>query len=341
VAVEDAGSSPDETGGIRSVDASADASIDQFSSSDRRRFTGSDDCPNPHYIPLVPNTVEMIIALDRSTSMQQHAFDSTTTRWEAAQQAILTAIQNHPSIQFGLELFPWSSDCSNGAACCAGQVSVSPAPNQSTSIATQMACGSGDAGCPIAGDDSPSPLALRQCRDSFAREGFQARLSQFVLLMTDQDPTCAGDVSPDSPCTVAINEASKLGARDVSVQTFVVALNSDAQSTDCLTKIASANAVSFNDSSQFFVATDQTVLGQQLDTIMTLAEANLCRFFLVRPPNNPDQMNVTVNGRGVAPDSSGQQGGWSLSDSSTLAFSGSSYRGRLLILSPVVSTPRP
>ncbi len=108
------------------------------------------------------------------------------------------------------------------------------------------------------------------------------------------------------------------------MQTFVVALNSDAQSTDCLTKIASANAVSFNDSSQFFVATDQTVLGQQLDTIMTLAEANLCRFFLVRPPNNPDQMNVTVNGRGVAPDSSGQQGGWSLSDSSTLAFSGSS-----------------
>ena len=337
VAVEDAGLSPDETGGIRSVDASADASVDQASSSDRQRYRGSDDCPNPRYIPLLPNTVEMIIALDRSTSMQQHAFDSTTTRWQAAQQAILAAIQNHPSIQFGLELFPWSSDCNNGAGCCAGQVSVWPGPNHSTNIATQMACGSGDAGCPIAGDDSPSHLALRQCRESFAREGSQTRFSQFILLVTDQDPTCAGDVSPEgSPCNVAVNEAEKLGVRNVGVQTFVVALNSDVQSTTCLAEIAAANASSFNDNLQFFAAMDSTVLGQQLDTIMTSVEANLCRFSLVRPPNNPDQLNVTVNGKRVAPDASGQQGGWSLSDPSTLVLSGSSCADVMAGHTPIV-----
>ena len=319
-AVDDAGMDASGTGEVEGPDAS----VDQFSSSDRRHFNGSDECPNPHFISLVPNSVEMIVALDRSTSMQQHAFDPTTTRWQAAQQAILAEIQNHPSIQFGLELFPWSSDCSNGATCCAGQVSVSPAPNQSTSIATQMACGSGDAGCPIAGDDSPSPLALGHCRESFGREGFQPHLFQFVLLMTDQDPTCAGDFSDGSPCSVAVNEASKLGAENVGVQTFVVALNGDAQSTDCLPKIAAANAASFNGGSQFFAATDPTGLGQQLDAIMSLAEANLCRFSLWRAPNNPDQLDVTINGKSVAPDSSGQQGGWSLSDSSTLVFSGSS-----------------
>jgi hypothetical protein len=45
-AVDDAGMDASGTGEVEGPDAS----IDQFSSSDRRHFNGSDECPNPHYI---------------------------------------------------------------------------------------------------------------------------------------------------------------------------------------------------------------------------------------------------------------------------------------------------
>ena len=213
-AAVDAGGSPAGTGGVQGLDAS----VDQSGAGDRQRSYPLDGCAYPQYLRVLSNTVEMIVALDRSTSMQQHVFDSTT-RLQAAQDAIVAATGNHPGIWFGLELFPSSTDC-NGASCCAGSVSVQPTFNQSTSIETQMACGSGDAGCPTAGDDSPSPSALQQCREYFVAEGSQGgRSSQFVLLMTDQDPTCAADSFADgTPCTSGTNEAGKLGARNVGVQ---------------------------------------------------------------------------------------------------------------------------
>ncbi len=309
----DAGRNTGGTGGL----AGSDASVDQLSSNDRPWFYG---CPNPKPVNITKasNTVEMIIALDRSTSMQQHAFDS--------KQAILDAIKKHPGIKFSLEQFPWSRDCNNGAACCASQVSFSPAPNQSTSIATQLGCGPGDAGCPPTGDDSPSHLALRQCGDFFAGDGSQWAFSRFVLLMTDRDPTCGGDVFP-GPCSEATDEAAKLGAPGVSVQIFVVALNSDGASVDCLNKIAAANAYSIGGSDQqFFSATDQTELGQRLGDIMTLAEKPLCEFLLHAPYDNPDQLEVTVNGQSVGYDPGGQNG-WKLSDPYTLVLSGSSCTG--------------
>lgn len=318
-AAGDAGGSSDETG----VAQSSDASVDQLSPSDKPWVYRPDECQS---LKVLSNTVEMMVALDRSTSMQKTAFESTT-RLQAAQHAIAAATSAHPGIQFGLELFPSSTGC-NGAECCAGPVSVQPGPNQSTSIATQMACGSGDAGCSTAGDDSPSHLALRQCREYFASEGSQGgRSSQFVLLVTDRDPTCAGDVFIEgSPCSVAVNEASKLGARNVGVRTFVVAVNGDAQSTDCLAKIAAANASSFAGSSQFFAVTDQQALQDALETIMVSVEASLCRFSLPRSPDNSAQVMVTLNQARVPPlDPTGQPGGWVFSDnsSSEIVISGS------------------
>jgi hypothetical protein len=312
---DDAGGDDGGAGGVGGVDAA----IDLFSPSDRTQFYGSDDCPNPRSIRLVPNTVEMIIALDRSTSMQQHVFDSTT-RWLAARQAVEVSTGAHPNIQFGLVQFPSARDCGE-QACCADRASLQP--YHSTSIDSQLACESGDAGCPVVGSDSPSDMALRRCRESFATEASWQRSSQFVLLITDQDPVCAGDVSTDTtPCGVAIDEASKLG-QTLGVQTFLVSLNSDGNSTGCLAKIAAANAANFTGNlEQFVVAPDQQQLGQQIDTIMTSVESNLCRFFLRYAPNNPDQVVVMVNDAPVPYDPSGQQG-WSLSDSDTLVLSGS------------------
>jgi hypothetical protein len=236
----------------------------------------------------------MIIALDRSTSMQRLEFDSTT-RFQAFQQAIGTSIRSHPRIQYGLEQFPSWKDCGQ-ATCCAGLVSVPPAPNHLTDIQGQMGsgCGLGDVGCQTAGSDSPSHFALGKCNDWFAKEGLQGHSSHFVLLATDRDPTCGSDASTDSSvCGQAVDQASKLGAN--LVQTFVVSLSGDASATGCLAEIADSNAKYFADGAkQLWVATDQQTLRDQLETILATVETNLCRFSLQPAPSNPDQLVVQM-----------------------------------------------
>jgi len=293
---EDAGASPDGAA------LGSDTSLDESSPSDR--FS-----PRCKFLNVFQPQVEMIIALDRSASMQKNAFDSTT-RFQAFQQAIDSSISSHPRIQYGLEQFPSWKDCGT-ATCCAGQVAVQPAPNHSTEIQNSIGsgCGPGDVGCQAAGIDSPSHLALGQCRDYFTQEGSQGHSSYFVLLVTDRDPTCGGDASPDSSvCSLAVDEANKLGAN--LVQTFVLSLNDDASATGCLEGMASSNASYFTDGApQFLVASDQPKLREQLDTIMTTAEAKLCRFSLDPTPSNPDQMVVLINHVHVPRDQ-----GWSFTD---------------------------
>jgi len=312
----DAGGSSDETGGAQDPDAS----IDQSSPSDRRGFNRGDGCSNFSF-NVRQNQVEMIIALDRSTSMQK-AFGSAT-RLQAAQEAIVEATGAHPSIQFGLEQFPSSKDCNQGT-CCPGQVSPPPAFFHSASIQAQLACGSGDPGCQFASSDSPSHLALQKCRQWYADEG-QGSASQFVLLITGQDPTCAGDAATDASfCSLAGDEATKL--TNLGVQTFIVSLNNDAQSTNCLASIAAASASSFaGNSPQFVAATDQADLKGKLEAIMTAVEVNVCRFSLTRQPENPTQVVVFTHGGDPVPlDPSGQQGGWRFDvTSSEVVLSGS------------------
>ena len=315
----DAGGSSDETGGAQDPDAS----IDQSSPSDRRGFNRGDGCSNFSF-NVRQNQVEMIIALDRSTSMQRTAFDSTT-RLQAAQQAVVASTGAHPGIEFGLEQFPSSKEC-YGATCCAGGLSIQPAPDHAISIQEQLACGSGDPGCTVASSDSPSHSALQKCRELYTIEG-QGSSSQFVLLITDQDPTCAGDASTDaSLCSQAGDEVAKL--TKLGVQTFFVSLNSDAQSTSCLASIPAGPSSSAGNS-QFAVATDQADLKAKLEAIMTAAEVNMCRFSLPNPPDNPNQVVVKVNHDRVPSVPSGQQAGWRFSDTnpSEVVLSGSYCSG--------------
>jgi hypothetical protein len=258
---------------------------------------------------MKPNSVEMIIALDRSLSMQNSAFDSTT-RLQAAIQGIAGAVTGHPRIQVDLELFP-------GAQGCDGQVGTpvsvqTESRNNPSALEKLMACGSDSSACPTAGNNSPSHAALQKCRRYFENQTGQGSMSQVVLLVTDQDPTCEGDgASNDWLCTQATGEAARMMRG--SVQIFVVSLG-NATSTGCLAAIAAGNAP--NGSSQFVAATGEQQLRTALDAIM---EAVLCRFSVARAP-----MSVTLNNQPVPLAVSGQEGGWSFDASSHgLVLSGS------------------
>lgn len=306
VVVEDAGESPDETGAVQSVDAaievssgvSADASADVSRAVDKPWFPrGGDQCSNPSALDVKSKSVEMIIAVDRSLSMQNSQFDSTT-RLQAAATAIAGAMANHPRIQFDLELFPGPQDC--GGACCGGAVTPQAVSRDAISVENQIECGSGDSGCPTVGSDSPSHAALQKCNEYFRTNSRGFLSQQFVLLVTDQDPTCEGEPAINgSPCNQAINK--------IGVQTFVVTFN-DARSTVCLASIAALSG-----SSQLMVAMGQQDLHDKLETIMTtVEESTLCRFFLARAPRNPDKMAVTINNDHVPRGADG----WNFVDSS-------------------------
>jgi hypothetical protein len=315
-AAGDAGGNSDETGAPQG----SDASIDQSNASDKPWSYHPDECWNFKNLTVVQNQVEMIVALDRSTSMQRAAFDSTT-RLQAAQQAVVASTGDHPGIWFGLVQFPSLKEC-YGATCCAGGLSIQPAPNHSIGIAEQLTCGSGDPGCTVSSSDSPSHSALQKCYEWYNNEG-QASVSRFVLLITDQDPTCAGDASTDaSLCGQAGDQVAKL--TKLGVQTFFVSLNSDAQSTNCLASIPAGPSTSAGNS-QFKVAADQADLKAKLEAIITAAEVNMCRFSLGHTPDNPNQVVVTVNHDPVPSVPSGQQAGWRFSDSnpSEVVLSGS------------------
>jgi hypothetical protein len=294
-----------ETGGAQALDAS----VDQSSASDKPGGYRPDQCWNFRNLTVHQNQVEMIIALDRSASMQKTAFDSTT-RLQAAQQVVVASTGAHSGIWFGLEQFPSLKDC-YGATCCAGGLYIQPAPNHAIGIQEQLTCGSGDPGCTVASSDSPSHLALQKFRQWYTIEG-QGSMSQFVVLITDQDPTCAGDASTDaSLCSQAYDEVAKLAK--LGVQTFFLSLNSDAQSTNCLASIPTGPST-FAGNSQFVVATDQASLRARLEDIMIAAEANMCRFS-VDSLDSAAQVVVSVNHDHVPFVSGGQQAGWRVSDS--------------------------
>ena len=316
--VGDAGANPDGAAAV------PDTSFDQSSPSERT-WPGRPDgsCMTQR---VVTTPLEMIIALDRSSTMQRQ-FDGTT-RLQAAQQAVQELTLNHSSVQFGLEQFPSPRDC-NGLTCCAGQISVQPAPMpySSTAIKNQMTCAPGDSGCPVAGNDSPSHAALNRCCDFFTNEGSWEPFSQFVLLITDRDPSCAGDASSDtSLCAQAMLEASKL--RGIGVSVFVVSLNNDIQNTSCLASIAADPSRSAGNS-QFKAVADQQQLRDALSAVMDSVEVNACRFRVgfspSSPPADPKRVEVIVNNNKVVPFDSSGQDGWSFSDDTSreIVLSGS------------------
>ena len=296
----DAGGGSAETGGAQA----ADASVDQSSPSDKNGSNYPDQCASSRHFYVQSNSVEMIIALDRSTSMQSEAF-SSSTKWLAARQAIVASTAAHPSIRFSVEQFPSLADC-GGQACCADWPSLQP---YHSSLGDQLTCGSGDAGCASAGDDSPSYDALKRCHDYFDFQSSQDHSFQFVLLVTDKGPSCAGYVAPgSSPCSQAQNEASSLG-KNLGVQTFIVALNSDGHTPDCLASIADANSSNFpGNPSQLAVAANDKDLSDSLEAIMTSVEANLCRFSLKLTSNDPTQVSIASNQQHVPFDATGTQG---------------------------------
>jgi hypothetical protein len=220
-------------------------------------------CPgNPQDFYAHPNFVQIVVAIDRSTNMLKEFDSASTTKTLAAWTALTSAIDQYSQITFVPIWFPWTN-C--GPSCCASSAPGRPgAPDGSSS------CAPYEAGCLSTSNDSPSHSALQK-----ASAATKYGLSTTVVLITDQNPSCAGDPEINA-CDVTSGWLSSLSKQPT--RTFVLVPNTEGRIPDCFKNIAKQNPRDFP-ASQIIPARTSQELISQLDKIAQENEKGLCRFY--------------------------------------------------------------
>jgi hypothetical protein len=233
---------------------------------------------------------DLLLVFDRSGSM---AADPATGRncnppatcpskWNQATAAVNTAVAaSQATIRWGLKLF---STTGNGCVVDPG-VQVPMDLNTAPAIATALG-GAGPAG------STPTTMAVTLAGDHLA--SLTTPNPRFIVLVTDGQPTCAGNNGngDDSPAAVAAVAAQ--AARGYGTFVIGVATASDAMATATLTQMSAAGLHPRTGTPNYYVVNNTAELVTALGTIG--AQVASCTFDLASPP--PDANNVLVVGDG-------------------------------------------
>ncbi len=193
-----------------------------------------------------PQLHEIIIALDRSSSMQA-SFPGSSSRQSAVQTALNESIGTYQSrVRFGIALFPGDANGGSGGcyhnSCCAGQPSW-PSINAQNYISGYLLC-SEQQGCLTDSSDSPSHKALDQIRDfieyRFDRGWIDPGM-QSVLLITASEPSCGGENGNGDPCP-AKTAAAQLANLDIPIVIVTVGYDPRTKQDSCLVQLSKIGA---------------------------------------------------------------------------------------------------
>lgn len=152
----------------------------------------------------------IMMVVDESGSMKDPIGGSTMSKWTALQGAVNQLLGAYSgSAQWGLSIFPHTP----ANQCSAGQVDVAVAPNTTMTILSKLNALTDQ----TIGGSTPTTSTLQAMLGSTAGLA-DATKSNYVLLMTDGEPNCGGDVNSVK------NVIGQLYAQTVSVRTFVVGI---------------------------------------------------------------------------------------------------------------------
>lgn len=192
-----------------------------------------------------PQWQEIIIVLDRSSSMQA-GFSGSSSRQVAVQSALydaIGAVQNR--VRFGLELFPGDSNGGNGGCyhntCCAGELAVPPMAYAQSSIGTYLLC-SEQTGCDAEASDSPAHKALEQVQKFISYRSHwpdPSLQSSSVLLITAVEPSCGSEAGNSEACP-AKTFGAQLANYDVPIVILTVGYDPRSSPTSCLVQLSKA-----------------------------------------------------------------------------------------------------
>jgi hypothetical protein len=246
----------------------------------------------PKYITAYywPQPTEMMIVLDRSSSMQQPF--SGTTRATAVQNALLPAVNDYQSkVEFGLEQFPgWQ--CQTGT-CCSRHV-LDPTLG-SSGIGDAIKCvDTRGIGCSMPSADSPSHMALAAIQQYFKAK-WSGDAVRYVLLVTASDPSCSGQ-DPGNACDIARQATSDL----INDHTTVIVVNvggSQPDKTSCLSHVG--QVVGSPPYSPVSTLELTTVFNQ----VISNAASSACTLTTYQPPPGDVEPTVSIGNKSVPHDS--------------------------------------
>ena len=271
-------------------------------------------------------SVEVVVALDRSTGMNGRFYDSTQLGAGTAKELEQLVERYQAAIRFGLVLFPSPSPgCFGPPECCVGPTSPPTSPGLFAFDFALNYCNQPGTNCPVT---SQRPIA--QALDGAYTSNSDVR-SHSVLLVTSGDPGCTAAVGGDV-CRDAEFEVSKLTG--FLIKTAVVGVGVAEGGRSCLDRLARAGG--FGNSAS--VAGSPAELAKALDDFVAkIGHEDACELDVHSPLGPSDQVIVFQGGMPVPYG----QGGWDFdgSNRSSIRLHGAACDRLLLDAAPTGASP--
>ena len=251
----------------------------------------------------------ILFVLDKSGSMD--------VNWTALEQAVSAAmVGDGASASYGLLLYPSNDSCGVGAGL---DVAVQPSADAAGPIEDALTA-------VVPGGGTPTAAALSEALDYFYDEGSALAGDKFVVLVTDGGPTCSDAASCGvDACTVNMEEAASPGTFPACDQNFNCCEGFPAACLDDDATVAVIEALADEDVKTIVVSLAETTAYDQVFTQMALAgnagdydsvngsglsdllssiSRELAASCTLRldSPQNPDTVNVIIDGEVVALD---------------------------------------
>jgi hypothetical protein len=251
----------------------------------------------------------LLLVLDRSSSMDDDAPSGSGSKWTQVRTALLQMMPTSQSqIQWGLEIFPSDGDCGVSST-----VDVPTAANNAAAIAAKLTAMSPDGSTPTKDAIRHGASYLQGLTDGGAR---------YLLLATDGEPNCEGlfDDATD------LAKQAVADAKAAGIPTFVLGIAADSSANDALNQLARASGEARPSGPPYYYPVGSGAdLSAVLETIA--AQVISCTFPLGTPPPDPSRVQLSAGSTEIPRDPT-HADGWDLDDSgSSVELYGSWCRG--------------
>lgn len=262
--------------------------------------TGETNCGlQKHELTRVP--AEIMLVLDRSSTMSFEVVGSTNSRWVEVSQAVEQVVMaTDRNVLWGMKMFPTSQGCSVTDTM---EVPVAAANYPMMSAAIRGSSPN------MAFPGTPMPGALRAATAHLrARPGTNPR---YLLLATDGLPNCGPDgmYLPNDGRDIAGPLQAIRDAAAAGIKTFVVGIATHAEgatATAALDMWAAAGGVPRAGTPRFYPVNNQAELSTALNEITV--RVGSCVYPLAKAPPSPMDVAVNIDGRRIPRDTSKMEG---------------------------------
>ncbi len=251
-------------------------------------------------IPLERLPAELLLVLDRSSSMVNDRLRDNQSHWQVTTTAVDAAVKStQGGVLWGLKMFPSRTGCG-----------VSPGVEHDVAVNNHIAISTTvRAATPGRSNGTPTTNAMKAATAYLAARATPN--PKYILLATDGEPTCfngnASVRASDTPAALqSIRDAATAG-----FHTFVVGIAAQrpsGQPLETLNAMAEAGKEPRAGDTKFFSVSSETELTTALGAIA--GQVGTCAFPLSKAPPSPDDVAVDVDGQRILrSDSDGWQYG--------------------------------